>query len=406
MDYLFKVFYKFKNKYEKTYQDRYHFSTTLKTSFNISPYKSEEDFPLFYVYNQYSNTLIDKIRKNDNELRQLEMALPGIAKESLLIDIIGSELESSNNLEGINTKKDDIIESTRTILNNKKTSKLRMSSMIKSYLLLVNESDSLKLPIDCKDIRKVYDEITKDEIEAEDLPDGRFFRKGNAFVQKNNSVSGEIIHQGIIGEEKIELAISDMLEFLHDDRISSIIQVAISHYYFAYIHPFYDGNGRVGRFISSMFINSSYHYLTSMSLSRGAYIYKTNYYKAFSNTNSAINRGELNYFVDEFLMILIAGQEDILDSLRDKMDRLKNALESIEDLSIVNTDLKKNLLFMLYQSYYFANNSGIERDLLIKYASENYPVLKIKRELSELENDKIIVKVKSRPIIYAVNKEY
>ncbi len=404
MDYLFKIYHKFKRKYEQIYQERFNFSATFKTKFKISTYDNNGEYQLYYLYNQYSDKLIDRIRKNDNRLKSLDSALPGIAKRAFLIDIIASELESTNTIEGIYTNKADIIETTRSIFNQKKCAKARMSSMIKSYYLLATRSDSLKLPVDCKDIRKIYDRITEGEIDKSNLPDGTFFRKEDVFVQKQNSVSGKIIHKGTSGEKLIESEVLDLVDFLNDDNISMVLRVAIGHYYFAYIHPFYDGNGRIGRFISSMFLNQSYYHLTATSISRGAYINKTNYYKAFHNTKAHINRGELNYFVDQFLCTIIAGQEDIIDNLVDKIEKLSLASNYIDhDLKLANTKLKKSLLFMLYQNYYFDNNSGIDRKLLIKYLEDNEPELKIKRELTELENDNVILRVKRRPVTYAIN---
>ncbi len=406
MDYLFKIYYKSKGQYEKIYGERYNFSTTFQTKFKITPLQKNQTFQLYYLYNGYTARLIDKIRENDNRLKSLESSLPGIAKRAFLIDIIASELESTNALEGIATKKADIIKTTRKVVNQEDRSKLRMSSMIKSYALLATKADTLKLPIDCNDIRKIYDRITEGEIEENDLPDGNFFRREDVFVQRQDSVNGKIIHKGTSGESEIETQVLSLLDFLHDDAVTLALRVAIAHYYFAYIHPFYDGNGRIGRFISSMFLNKSYNHLTSMSISRGAHINKTRYYKAFNNTNAEINRGELNYFIDEFLTIIVAGQEDIIDNLVEKIEKLQYALNYIEnDLQSANTELKKSLLFMLYQNYYFDDNSGIDRRLLIEYLPEEKSKLNIKRELNELENDNVILRVKGRPVIYAVNED-
>ncbi|MBL7574412.1 Fic family protein [Peptoniphilus asaccharolyticus] len=88
---------------------------------------------------------------------------------------------------------------------------------------------------------------------------------------------------------------------MNDNKISLLLRTAIGHYYFGYIHPFYDGNGRTGRFISSMYIKEDYGYLTAMSLARGSFLKKNDYYKAFDITNSVKNKGELNCFVDTFL---------------------------------------------------------------------------------------------------------
>ena len=193
---------------------------------------------------------------------------------------------------------------------------------------------------------------------------------------------------------------------LDDKNTPMLLKVAIAHYYFGYIHPFYDGNGRVGRFLSSLYIRQEYNYLTAMSLSRGCLLKNSDYYKAFRVTNSNINKGEMNYFIDEFLSILLKGQEDIIENLTDKLDKLNYSKDHIEKDEKINTSLKKNLLFMLSQSFYFDKNAGIYRDTLIEYTKKEHPVKRIKDELKELETDGIIKIVKKRPLIYAVCKDY
>lgn len=143
-----------------------------------------------------------------------------------------------------------------------------------------------------------------------------------------------------------------------------------------------------------------------MSLSRGCLLKNNDYYKAFSVTNSNINKGEMNYFIDEFLSILLKGQEDIIENLTDKLDKLNYSKDYIEKDEKVNTLLKKDLLFMLSQSFYFDKNTGIYRDTLIEYTKKEHPVKRIKDELKELETDGIIKIVKKRPLIYAVCNDY
>lgn len=405
MDYLFKIHYKDRTNYNKIYNSRLNFETTLRTNLVIRPYKTNEQYQLYYMYNNDTATFIDRIRNNDNILNNLKDSLPGIAKNAFLVDIISSELISSNNLEGVETNKEEIADTTRNMLNKNKPKSKRLSSMINSYILLIDDI-KLKAPQDCKDVRKIYDEITKDEIDASDKIDGKYFRKDRVYVQKKGTVSNEIIHRGILGEDNIESSVLNLLSLLDDKNISTLLKVAIAHYYFGYINPFYDGNGRVGRFISSLYIRQEYNYLTAMSLSRGCLLKNNDYYKAFRITNSSINKGEMNYFIDEFLSILLKGQEDIIDNLTDKLDKLNYSKKFIEEDGNINSELKKGLMFMLSQSYYFDNNSGIERNTLIEYEEKENPVKRIKDELNELEAIGIIKVMKKRPLIYAVNNNY
>lgn len=406
MDYLYTLYYKNKNEYEKIYKSRIDFSETLKTNLSIKPYRENLSFQLYYVFNRETSNLIDLVNQNNYTLEKLNDELPIIAKSANLLDIISSELKSSNDLEGVKSEKKEIIETTRNILNSKDPKKLRLTSMIKSYLLLLKE-DSLKVPSDLKDIRKIYDEITKGEIEKKDQPDGKYFRLEPVYVQKKNSVNGQIIHQGVSGENKIEESMLNLINFLLNTDLDLLIRVAIAHYYFGYIHPFYDGNGRVNRFISSIFLRSKYSYLTSMSLARGCWINKTSYYKSFDITNSKINKGEVNYFVDEFLKTLIAGQEDIIFNLTTKIENLKLARKCIEaKSSTLNTELKKSILFLLCQNYYFDNNSGLTRDEIFEYTDDFKNKNKKIRELKELEKDGFIRAIKERPLIYTLDKNF
>lgn len=406
MDYLYTLYYKNKNEYEKIYKSRIDFSETLRTNLSIKPYRENLSFQLYYVFNRETSNLIDLINQNNNTLEKLDDELPIIAKSANLLEIISSELKSTNDLEGVKSEKKEIIETTRNILNSKNPKQIRLTSMIKSYLLLLNES-SLKVPSDLKDIRKIYDEITEGEIDEKDQLDGKFFRLEPVYVQKKNSVNGEIIHTGVIGENKIEKSLSNILNFLLNTDLDLLIRVAVFHYYFGYIHPFYDGNGRVNRFISSIFIRSKYSYLTSMSLARGCWINKTSYYKSFDITNSKINKGELNYFIDEFLKTLIAGQEDIIFNLTNKIENLNLARKCIENnSSTLNSKLKESILFLLCQNYYFDNNKGLTRDEIFEYTNDFKNKNKKIRELKELEKDSFIKAVKERPLIYTLNDNF
>lgn len=131
-------------------------------------------------------------------------------------------------------------------------------------------------------------------------------------VSMLKQVLEKIIHQGINGHENIVLAIDEMLDILNGfEEIPSVIKVAIAHYMFGYIHPFYDGNGRTSRFINSLYLSKSHSRLTSISLSRAINNNSKKYYEIFEHTNSSINAGELNEFIETFLEYIYKGQEEV-----------------------------------------------------------------------------------------------
>lgn len=402
MMYLHKVFYADKKNFESVHKSRFDFEETLKTKLYIKPYGHEKIYQLYYVYNRETARFIDRIRQNDTILNDLQSKLPVVAQRAFLVEIISAELQSTNELEGVQSSKDEIAETTRKRVTSGHRGSERFSSMINSYFLL---KDSLKAPKDLGDIRKIYDEITAGEIKASDRPDGHYFRKEAVYVQKMNAVDGEVIHRGILGEAEIEREVLQLLGFISDERIDLLLRIAIAHYYFGYIHPFYDGNGRVSRFISSLYLVEKYNYLTAMSLARGSWIKKRDYYKAFSTTNLSQSRGEMNYFIDSFLKLLIAGQEDIIDYLNRNLDKLNRAEACIEE-SELETKFKRTAMLILAQNYHFDYNSGIERRELMDFFNEEISDYKGAQELDELEKSGYIKRIKSRPITYVLGDTF
>ena len=96
-------------------------------------------------------------------------------------------------------------------------------------------------------------------------PDGELFRNHPVNIVTSTN---KVIHEGITPHSKIVNHLQLLLNFLNiPSKITPIIKIAISHYYFGYIHPFYDGNGRTSRFINSLYLSKEYDELTAISLS-------------------------------------------------------------------------------------------------------------------------------------------
>lgn len=403
MDYIHKIYYKNKEIYDKTYNKRINDENTFITGLKIQANKSIMD--LYYIPNIKTFNKLEKIRINDDKLKHLELNLPPMIGESLLIDAISSELQSSNELEGVESNKEDIVYSTRKILSKEDDKTERFSSTINSYILLID--NKLKFPQDSLEVRKIYDKITDGEIAKDDLPDGRIYRKNDVHINKIGSVSGQTIHKGMVGEDNIIKSIDQLLYFMNNAKIPLLIKIAIGHYYFEYIHPFYDGNGRLGRFISSIYLESTYSYLTALSLSRGSYLERANYYKAFDISNSEKNKGELNYFIDIFLDLLIKGQEEMIENLIDKTEKLDGLIEVIENDRNLSQEIDKTTLKGFLPNALFLFNMPISRNEIIEeLASQRYPVTNIKSSLNKLVSLGYLNISKKRPLYYVVSDEF
>ena len=272
--------------------------------------------------------------------------------------------------------------------------------MIRIYLRLMDRKQSF--PRSAEEIRKIYDELTEGEIDLGNPPDGKIFRKERSFVQNRHSPGGDTIHTGLHPEEEVILAIEKMLLFLSNSELNLLARVAIAHYYFGYIHPFYDGNGRAGRYLSSLLLSGNYHPLTAMSLARGCLLNRQAYLKAFRITNASESAGEMNYFVDAFLEILISGQEDGIVLLQEKDTKLTKAKWQIEILKRI-ADLSEEdaeLLFLIAQSHFFDFEPGITVAKLAEIQKTSEYL--VRKACAGME-DKYITLRKKRPTTYGLS---
>ena len=404
MQYFHKMFYNISSSEERKAiaESRYSYESTIKTGLEIKPIDQPNIFELFYVPTNTTMNLIEKIIVYDNELNKKFHSLPSIALNKFLLETITEELYSTNELEGVRSSRIEIARSTKSILSNKTPTNFRLHSLISSYIELINESP--KLPNNPGDYREIYDKITQGEIKDTELPDGKIFRKDINYIFNKREKE---IHRGIYPEEVIIQKITDLINFMNKDdaELNYLLRVAIGHYYFGYIHPFYDGNGRTSRFISSSYLIKNFSLMTALSLSRGCNLNRNKYIEAFDKTNKIISSGELNFFVDQFLQTIIEGQKDLLTGLNEKIELLNIASDKIKNDSRIENDDEFNMMFVFIQDYYFnIDKDGISVKDAIDILGKSDTT--IRKKLKIMEDKGLIEKIKSSPLIYTLPREY
>ena len=150
-------------------------------------------------------------------------------------------------------------------------------------------------------------------------------------------------------------------------RFRYLLYLSLIHI-FGYIHPFYDGNGRTKRFISSYFLSKEIEPLVALRLSYMVKYRLKNYYDSFTYGNDPHNFGDLTPFIIEFLTIILYAQQDLLQRLEDDNKRFSFYLNQIENMIKSSDELKepayKILFYLLLNSLF--NDRGISVDELAK----------------------------------------
>lgn len=415
MIYMNKLFYNLgsmEQRIEKV-EERKNYDSTLQIGLKIKPEKQKNKYDLYYVPTLETMNIIRKINLEDKRIAELYEKLPDIAKKSFYIDIVSSEIQNTNNIEGVESKREDIVYTTKKVVKNNINSKnddLKFLSIVRSYTAIKNmnndstSDESVRKINDVKDIRKIYDSITAEGVAEENLPDGELFRKGVVYIQGKKGT----LHDGVSNADNSEPIIKEILSKLVDfinTQDCNLIKNAIFHYYFGYVHPFYDGNGRTARFISSLILQEEYSWLTACSLSQGVNKKRNLYLKAFESTNSLAMQGEMNFFVDSFLKLINIGQTEILENLYSKTILLEAAYDVIKSDERVLSDEKMfNIVYSAVQMYLFGNNDYLEiKDIEDLADCGNAKARKYANNLCEMN---ILKKISQKPIRLVLEPRY
>lgn len=386
---LSKIFYKKPTEYESIYDARFNSEASIKL-----PIKIHENVGFIFNTNEITKLLV-KIYKTINKINLLRTHLPNIAINSYIIKSLKDEIALTNEIEGVRSTRKEIEDAIDSIKNDKSA---RFKGLVDKYFKLISNEI---IPLNnCGDIRTIYDALVLPEIEKENLPDGILFRKEPVQVV---SATPKEKHRGIMPESKIIESLDLCLDFLKSDDIDSLIKISAFHYLFGYIHPFYDGNGRTSRFISSYLIKNELDVLLALKLS---YTVKNNinkYYKAFDVCNDRKNKGDITFFVVTFLELLSQASDDLYTKIADLNDQLNyynNIINMLVNEKVLN-DKQAKCIFILCQNRLFDDtymNMNTLTELLEKSDTTTRKILK------SLESKNLLVKSRNKnQYLYSAN---
>ncbi len=154
--------------------------------------------------------------------------------------------------------------------------------------------------------------------------DNGFYRNHGEGVKKGNEIIYTAPHSILVPS-----LMKSLFNFIteNENKIHPLILSSIFHYYFVYIHPFSDGNGRMARFWVSLILtnwNSKFEYIP---IEEEIYLNQTKYYDSIAQCH--IN-GNVNVFIDFMLMCINSALEKTTQKTTQKIKLNNNQLKIIE----------------------------------------------------------------------------
>ncbi len=205
-----------------------------------------------------------------------------------------------------------------------------------------------------------------------------------------NALTGETVYTPPSGEELIRKLLANLEEYYNiPDDIDSLIKLAVTHYQFEAIHPFYDGNGRTGRILNILYLLKE-GLLDSPILYLSSYIIrnKKEYYE-FLNKVTKDNDWE-----SWIIYMLKAIEFTSKETLRTAKE-IKNLIDATIDF-VKEKEPKiysKELIEFIFKEVYLKANQLVDNGLSSRKTVVKY--LKALEEIGVLQSEKV-----GREVIY------
>lgn len=319
------------------------------------------------------------ILKADSKASRALGELKGIAEtmpnQSMLINaVVLQEAKDSSEIENIITTQDEIyraISSNQKMVNSSVKEVVNYRKAIFYGFELATSQGFLRLN-DIEEIQKII------------IENNAGYRKTPGTVLKNDK-TGEVVYTPPQDKDEIIDLLRNFLEHFNveNKELSPLINLAILHYQFESIHPFYDGNGRTGRILNILYlifnklIDIPILYLSSFIIEN-----KADYYRLLNNVN---NKNEWEPWIVYMLKAIETTSLNTIEKIKSIMTLLNETIDYVKEKA--PKTYKKELIELLFEQPYSKIDYVVTKLKVERKAASRY--LKTLEEIGILKSQKI-----------------
>jgi Fic family protein len=318
--------------------------------------------------------ILRQLSKTSQSIGELKGIAKTIPNQAMLINaVVLQEAKDSSEIENIITTQDELYKALAS--QNKQSSQIKEVINYRKAIFTGFELIKKQGFLRTKDIETIQKTI---------IENNAGIRAMSGTVLKNDK-TGEIVYTPPQEKDEILELLSNFLEHFNINQtdLSPLINLAILHYQFESIHPFYDGNGRTGRILNILYLIIN-DLLDIPILYLSSYINenKSEYYKFLNQVNKTDQW-------EDYILYMLKAVEETANYTIDKIGRIKNQLEkTIEKLKVEAPKIyRKELVEMIFEQPYSKIEFVVDKLKVERKAASRY--LKNLEEIGVLKLEKI-----------------
>jgi len=333
-----------------------------------------ENYPDFIYDKEEIEPLLHKTIKTQGLLEGELKYLSSNESHTMMFDNAVNEIMLTSRLEGEILKRSSVRESLRKQLDIEHQTN-HTNTHTDNLVEIQKEANNNHEPLSIEKLKDWhYNLLIDGEYEATQTKPGTFREYDDMYISSGEGAKKKIHYQAL-PHDRIDSELRQFIAYCNSSKDNPIIKSAIAHIWFEQIHPFGDGNGRIGRNITNHLLSKEFGLDTRyFSLSSAILHNGKKYYEILESTNRLSTNPNLDLtawitvhtsFILEAIHTTIKHIDQIIEKTN-LYDQLKNTKINESQSKVINWLLKnKNSLITnaIYRSMTGANQVTASRHL-------------------------------------------
>lgn len=252
--------------------------------------------------------LLKLLVEANRQLAQLDTASQLIPDIDLFVSMyVRKEALMSSQIEGTQCTLEDILDPQLDASANADVSEV--INYVKAARFALKRLETLPI---CSRLLRETHAVLMEGVRGQEKNPGEFRRSQNWIGPAGSSLkNARYIPPNV---EDMEIAMSDLEKYINEsDKYDPLIQAALIHYQFETIHPFLDGNGRIGRLLILLYLMEKK--LLSKPVIYVSYFLKMNQIEYYDRISEVRRNGNYEQWVGFFLEAVASAAQDALESV-------------------------------------------------------------------------------------------